>query len=193
MLPPSQDAGASISRSLKQGEQENRMAVQNPKELFVMLLSNVRHREERSTEILKHIGEAAKDPDIKEAVESHVFLKSQMIEALDRCFKLIGEKPQPQPAGDKLHDMLLEDFRKEVAEIHSPAAKHLFVLAKIKHVIHARIAEYVALTAMADLSGHYGVGVLLETCLAEKLAFVERAQRLMRRIVAHELGERLAA
>ncbi len=167
------------------------MAVQNPKELFVMLLSNVRHREERTAELLKHISEAVKDPNIKEAVESHVFLKSQMIETLDRCFKLIGEKPQA--TSERLHDVMLEDFRKELAEIQSPVARHLFVLAKIKHVIHLRIAEYVALTAMADISGHFGVGVLLETCLAEKMAFVERARRLMRRMIAHELGERLAA
>lgn len=167
------------------------MAVQNPKELFVMLLSNVRQHEERTSELLKHISEAVKDPDIKEAIDSHVFLKSQMIETLDRCFKLIGEKPHA--TSERLHDLMLEDFRKEVAEIQSPVARHLFVLAKVKHVIHLRIAEYVALTAMADLSGHFGVGVLLETCLAEKMAFVARAQRLVRRIVAHELGERLAA
>jgi ferritin-like metal-binding protein YciE len=167
------------------------MPIQNPKELFVMLLSNVRHREERTSELLKHVSEVAKDPDIKEAIESHMFLKSQMIETLDRCFKLIGEKPQP--TSEKLHDMLLEDFRKEVAEIQSPVARHLFVLAKVKHVVHMRIAEYVTLTAMADISGHFGVGVLLETCLAEKMAFIERARRLMRRIIAHELGERLAA
>lgn len=167
------------------------MAVQNPKELFVMLLSNVRQREERTSELLKHVGETVKDPDIKEAIESHVFLKSQMIETLDRCFKLIGEKPQA--TSERLHDLMLEEFRKELAEIESPVARHLFVLAKVKHVIHLRIAEYVALTAMADLSGHFGVGVLLETCLAEKMAFVERARRLIRRIVAHELGERLAA
>jgi ferritin-like metal-binding protein YciE len=167
------------------------MAVQNPKELFVMLLSNVRHREERTSELLKHISEAVKDPDIKEAIESHVFLKSQMIETLDRCFKLIGEKPVP--TSERLHDMMLEDFRKELAEIQSPVARHIFVLAKVKHVIHLRIAEYAALTAMADISGHFGVGVLLETCLAEKIAFVERARRLIRRMIAHELGERLAA
>lgn len=167
------------------------MSVQNPKELFVMLLSHARHREERTSEVLKHISGVVKDPDIKEALESHVFLKTQMIDTLDRCFKLIGEKPQPM--SDKLHDVLLEDFRKEIGEIESPVARHLFVLAKIKHVVHLRIAEYVALTAMADISGHYGVGVLLETCLAEKMAFVERARRLMRRILARELGERLAA
>ena len=42
------------------------------------------------------------------------------------------------------------------------------------------IGEYVALIAAADLTGHDAVGVLLETCLADKLAFVERTRRLIR-------------
>ena len=45
-----------------------------------------------------------------------------------------------------------------------------------------------ALIAAADLTGHYGVGVLLETCLADKLAFVERTRRLIRERIAHKLG-----
>ena len=167
------------------------MIVKTPKELFVALLSEVRHGEDRTMEVLRQIGDVAKDPDIREAVESHLFLKDQTVHALDRCFSLIGEKPLN--ATDRLHDVFVEDFRREIANIQSPVAKHLFILAKIKHLIQLRIAEYVTLTAMADLSGHYGVGVLLETCLAEKLAFVERARRLIRRMVEREVGTRLAA
>ena len=167
------------------------MTISNPKELFVALLSNVRQREERVTEILKEVSEAAKDPHIKEALESRVFLKSQMLDSLDRCFKLIGEKPMKQDT--RLHDIFVEDFRKELAAIDSPVAKHLFVLAKVKHLVHLHIGEYVALTAMADITKHFGVGVLLEACLAENMAFVERTRRVIRRIVEHEIGERLAA
>jgi hypothetical protein len=64
-----------------------------------MLLSNVRQREERLTEILKEVSDVAKDPHIKEALESPVFLKSQMLDSLDRCFKLIGEQPMKQTPG----------------------------------------------------------------------------------------------
>ena len=167
------------------------MTIQNAKELFVMLLSDVRHHEERTNEIFQEISEVAKDPDIKEALESRVFLKHQTISTLDRCFKLIGEKPVP--VADRLHSLFVEDFRRELAEIKSPVVRHLFVLAKVKHLIHLRIAEYLALTAMADVTRHYGVGVLLESCLAEKLAFVERARRLIKHVVEREMGERLAA
>jgi ferritin-like metal-binding protein YciE len=167
------------------------MTVKNPKELFVMLLSEVRQREERQTTILEEIANVAEDPDIKEALESRVFLKTQILSTLDRCFKLIGEKPMK--VGERLHDVFVEDFRKEVAEIKSPVVKHLFILARAKHLIHLRMAEDVALTAMADLTKHYGVGMLLESCLAENVAFVERTTRLIRRIVEAEVGERLAA
>ncbi len=94
---------------------------------------------------------------------------------------------------DRMHDIFIENFREELAEIESPVARQLFILAKAKHLIHLRIAEYVALTAMADITGHYGVGVLLESVLADKLVFVERARRLVRLLVEKEIGTRLAA
>jgi ferritin-like metal-binding protein YciE len=86
----------------------------------------------------------------------------------------------------------LEDFRKELAEIQSPAARHLYILAKLNHLAHLRMGEYAALTAAADLAGHHGVGVLLESCLADKLAFAERNRRLIRRVVEAKLAERAA-
>jgi len=93
----------------------------------------------------------------------------------------------------RLHDVFVEDFRKEVAEIQSPAARRLFILAKAIHLLHLRIAEYVALTAAADITGHYGVGVLLESCLADKLAFAERMRRLIRNVVETKVAERARA
>ena len=67
----------------------------------------------------------------------------------------------------RLHDVFVEDFRKELAEIQSPEAKRLFVLAKANHLSHMRTAEYVTLAAAADISGHQGAGVRLESCLAD--------------------------
>jgi hypothetical protein len=66
----------------------------------------------------------------------------------------------------------------------------LFVLAKLVHLTHLRVGEYMALVAAADASGHYGVGVLLESCLADKLAFVERTRRLIRQVVEVRVAER---
>ena len=80
----------------------------------------------------------------------------------------------------RLQDIFVEDFRKELAEMQTPEAKHLFILAKANQLMQLHLGEYVALIAAADVTGHYGVGVLLESCLADKLAFMERTQRFIR-------------
>jgi ferritin-like metal-binding protein YciE len=167
------------------------MPAKDPKEVFLMLLSDVRRNSERANKIYQEIGQMAQDPEVKEALESRAFISQRTLEKLDQCFKLINEKPL-QLSG-RVEEVFLEDFRKELGEIQSPEIRHLFILAKLVHLTHLRIGEYVALVAAADLSGHFGVGVLLESCLGEKLAFVERTRRLIRQIVETRILERMHA
>lgn len=162
------------------------MTVKNQKELFVMLLSDARQNAERSTKIYQEISQAAQDPDVKEALESRAWISEKDLAAIDRCFQLIGE--QPVKLSGRLQEVFVEDFRRELAEIQNPIAKHIYVLAKASHLVHLRMAEYVALVAAADVTGHYAVGVLLESCLADKVAFVERTRRLIRNFVATKLA-----
>jgi hypothetical protein len=99
---------------------------------------------------------------------------------------MIGE--QPVKFTGRLQEVFVEDFRRELSEIQNPVAKHLFVLAKASHLTHLRIAEYEELVAAADVTGHYAVGVLLDSCLADKLTFVERTRRLIRNFVATKIA-----
>jgi ferritin-like metal-binding protein YciE len=167
------------------------MPAKEPKEVFLILLSHVRQGTERATKLYDEIGDLAKDPEIKEAIEARAFISEGVLAKLDECFRILGEKPV-QLSGD-LRETFIEDFRKEFNEIQGPIARRLYVLAKLIRLTHMRIGEYVALTAAADLAGHHGVAVLLETCLADKLAFVERNRRLIRRIAEARVAERLAA
>jgi ferritin-like metal-binding protein YciE len=167
------------------------MSVKTPKELFVKMLSDVRARTEQSTKIYEELSEVAQDSNIKEALQSRAFLQDKVLSSLDRCFKLIGEKPVP--ISGHLQEVFVEDFRRELAEVQAPAAKALFVLIKANQLMHLRIAEYVALIAMADVTGHFGVGVLLESCLADKRAFIERTRRLIRNTIDTKHAIRLAA
>jgi len=167
------------------------MPAKDPKEVFVTILSDVRQGTEKAGKIYQEIGQMAQDPQIKEAVEARAFISEKTLEKLDQCFKLIGE--QPMKLTGRLQEIFVEDFRKELNEIQSPVAKRLFILAKPTHLTHLRIGEYVVLTAAADLAGHHGVGVLLESCLADKLAFVERTRRMIRNIVEAKVAERKGA
>jgi ferritin-like metal-binding protein YciE len=166
------------------------MAIKNPKELFVWLLSDVRQREERMTKIYQELSRAVEDPDIKEALESRAFVQKQTLSTLDQCFNLIGEKPVT--VNDRLHDVFMEDFRREVSEIQLPLAKALYVVARAHQLVHLHMGEYVAMIAMADITEHYGVGTLLESCLADKRAFVERTRRRVRNIIESKIAAGVA-
>src|SRR5215831_6279631 len=171
------------------------MSVQDPKQLFVRLLSGLRQGSERGTKIYQELSKLAEDPDIKEALEARALVSEQTLERLDQCFKLIGEPPVK--VSSRLQEVFLEEFHKELGEIQDPMARRLFILTRAAHLTHLRIAEYISLVAAADLTGHFGVGVLLETCLADRLAFVERTRRFIRNIVearvARKVSERVAA
>lgn len=167
------------------------MAINQPRELFVLLLSNVRQGAERATKAFQELSQAAQDPAVKQVLEARAFVNDKILATLDQCFKLIGE--QPVKTSGRIQEIFVEDFRKELAEIQGPVARHLFILAKAQHLIHLRIGEYMALTAAADLTGNYAVGTLIETCLADKLALAERTRRLIRNIVETKVAERLAA
>lgn len=166
------------------------MSARDPKEVFVMLLSNARNHTERSIKAYETIAQGAENPDVKEALKAREFIAQENLKTLDKCFEMIGEKPV-QVSG-KLQEVFIEDFKKELAEIQSPAARHLYILAKATHLAHLRFAEYAALIAAADATENYGVGVLLESVLADKLAFLERDRRLVRHLIAGRVKERLS-
>ena len=165
------------------------MPAKNPREVFLMLLSNARQNTERSAKVYQEFSKVAENPDVREALESRAFIADQNLEALDRCFEILEETPVK--LSGRLQEVFVEDFKKELQEIESPAARHLFILAKAIHLAHLRLAEYTTLVAAADVTGHFGVGVLLESVLADKLAFLERDRRLVRHIIAGKIAERI--
>ena len=162
------------------------MPIKTPRELCISMLSELRHGAERSKKVYEELGEAAQNPEIKEALDARELVSSQTINRLDECFKLIGEKPVK--INQRLHDVFIEDFRRELNEIHGPIVRKLFVLAKASHLAHLQVASYMTLITIADTLGHPGVGVLLESCLADKLAFMERTRHLIREHISQKVS-----
>ncbi len=156
------------------------MPFNNPKQIFVLMLSDLRQGTEKTTSIFQNLAQLAEDPDIKQALEARIFVSQTIAETLDQCFKLIDEQPIPlSGTRTRIYDVLAEDFRNEVAEIQDTKTRRFYILAKLNNLAHFRAAEYKTLIAAADVSGNYGVAALLETCLADHLAFVERTNRLI--------------
>jgi ferritin-like metal-binding protein YciE len=164
------------------------MPAKTHKETFLVLLSHVREGTEKATKIYDELGQVVQDPQVKDALEARAFVSQNILAKIDQCFKIIGE--QPVKLSGRLQDTFLEDFRKEVNEMQSPTARRFFVLAKFVQLAHLRIGELAVLVAAADATGHYGVGVLLESCLADSHAFVERTRRLIQGIIEVRVAER---
>jgi ferritin-like metal-binding protein YciE len=170
------------------------MPVKNPREIFVLMLSDLRQGSEKTTKIFQDLTQLAEDPDIKQALEARIFVSQKVAETLDQCFKLIGEQPMKlSGTRTRIYDALAEDFRKEVADIQDTKTRRFYILAKLNNLVHLRAAEYKTLIAAADISGNYGVATLLETCLADKLALAERTQHWLRRIAETEMAEKIGA
>ncbi|MGC1902791.1 MAG: DUF892 family protein [Candidatus Acidiferrum sp.] len=167
------------------------MSIKTPKELFVMLLTDVRQGAEKAGKIYDEIGQLVPDPQIKEALQARAFVSGEVLATLDECFNLIGE--QPAKLSGRLQEALVEDFRKELAEIQSPTARRIFALVKLNHLAQFRVSEYRALIAAAEVVGNNGVSLLLETCLADKLTFVERTQRFLRELIETKVTQQTAA
>jgi ferritin-like metal-binding protein YciE len=167
------------------------MPIKNPKEVFVLLLSNLRNSAMRETAFYQEINQLVQDPNIKEAIDARIFLSEKTTSTLDECFRIMNE--QPTKTTGRLHEVFMEDFRRELGEIQGPVARHLFILAKMHQLVHLRIGEYVALIAAADMTGDYAVGVLLESAVADKLAFVERTRRLVHHLIESKAAVKLAA
>ena len=167
------------------------MPVKTPKEVFLLLLSHARQGTERSIKVFQELSRMVENTDAKEALEARVFVSNNMLSQIDRCFELLGESPVKIEG--RLQEVVAEEFRKELAEVQNPLAKVLLILARAAHLAHLRIAEFQILTAAADLTGHFAVGLLLESCLAESIAFMERTRRLVRNLVEERLTETLAA
>jgi hypothetical protein len=100
---------------------------------------------------------------------------------LGQCLELIGVQSVQFSGG--LQNSFIEECRVQLAELRSENSARLFVLAKANELIHLRIGEYVALTASANMMGHCGLSLLLETCLASDLAFIELTKRMISNMV----------
>jgi ferritin-like metal-binding protein YciE len=169
---------------------ESIMPIKNAKELFALILSHARYGTERSVSVYKDLAELAQSPEVQQALAARAFVSQQNVERIDEAFKLIGEKPAN--VSDRLLDVFLDDFRKELAEMQSVEARRLFVMAKASQLSHMRAAEYASLVAAADVSGAYGVGVLLESCLADHLAFLKRTKRVVQAVIEAKVAARAA-
>src|SRR5215469_6893670 len=100
------------------------MPIKTPKELFVMLLTDLRQGAEKAEKIYEEIGQVVQEPHIKEALQARAFASGKVLATLEECFRLLVD--QPATMSGRLHETLIEEFRRQFAESHTPTDKRIF-------------------------------------------------------------------
>ena len=159
------------------------MQVNHLRTVFNQMLGTLRLSAEDCKKAFQELEQVVPDADVKDAMQSGVLLSDSVLSKISQCCEIVGQKPLT--VHESLDEDFVKDFRRELAQIRSADARGLFVLAKASQLIHLHMGTEVALLASAQLAGHYRVGTLLEDCLEDKLAFVERTRRLIYKRMPH--------
>ena len=67
--------------------------IENPYELFILLLSNVRQGTELTTQMFQDFSNITQNADAKEALAARVFVSQRVAEKVDACFDVIRDEP----------------------------------------------------------------------------------------------------
>ena len=140
------------------------MGIYNTRELYIKMLSDVLKREERVSEIFTMLREIAQDSRIKELLDSAMYLTENSCASLDRCFKMIGEKPVASES--KLLDVFIDDFKR-----NSNRFKHRLQKCSILQVKRVIWYRYVLENLKSCSDEWYewtsGVSLLLDSVLSQ--------------------------
>ena len=170
-------------------ESDGTMAIQTAEDLFLSILSHLHSAEQRTLQIVEEMSQQTQDKEVKELLDLRAYLQKQEISNIEECFRILGK--QPTPPITRFFDVLVEDFRRELSEIPTPALRALYILRAIRRAQEFHIAEYGTLVAMAGLVQNLPVAMLLERNLTDKMIFAERTRELIREIGRNVFAARM--
>ena len=134
------------------------------RETFLAELSAIYNAETLIVKALPKLAEAASDPDLKEALETHASETEDQVKRLDELFKELHISPKRKKS--KAIDGLLEDAKEAPSEEASDPA----IVAATQKIEHYEIATYQSLIAWGRaLDENDATGVLEEILEEEEL------------------------
>lgn len=173
------EEGTSRGRGGRQGGRENEAGVvQQTRELFLRELSDIYDGERRGSEMLPMLADEVADEGIRTAFREHEEETRQQIQNLDRCFEVMGEKPQRVTC--RPVDGLRQEHDRFVRERPSDQVMTMFALGAESKTEGFEIASYRALVNMAGVMGEQECARLLQENLKQEERMAERVERLSR-------------
>lgn len=161
--------------------------MQTAHELYIHELNDMLSAEQMLVEALQEQADAASNPQLKKAFESHLAQTQKQVERLQRCFEEIGEEPEDEEC--KGMKGLVEEFRSFVEEKDpSPDILDHFACGAAAKVEQYEIKGYESLIELAESMEHNQAVKLLNQSLKEEQSTLEKMERFGERLQPENLG-----
>lgn len=161
--------------------------MQTAHELYIHELNDMYSAEQMLVEALQEQAEAANNPQLKKAFESHLAQTQKQVERLQRCFEEIGEEPEDEEC--KGMKGLVEEFRSFVQEKEpSPDILDHFACGAAAKVEQYEIKGYESLIELAESMEHNQAVKLLNQSLKEEQSTLEKMEKFGDRLQPENLG-----
>lgn len=161
--------------------------MQTAHELYIHELNDMFSAEQMLVEALQEQADAANNPQLKKAFESHLAQTQKQVERLQRCFEEIDEEPEDEEC--KGMKGLVEEFRTFVEEKDpSPDILDHFACGAAAKVEQYEIKGYESLIELAESMEHNQAVKLLNQSLKEEQSTLEKMEKLGERLQPENLG-----
>jgi ferritin-like metal-binding protein YciE len=160
--------------------------MQTAHELYIHELNDMLSAEQQLTDALQEQAEAASNPQLKKAFESHRAQTQKQVERLQRCFEEIDE----QPEGEECKGIkgLIEEFKSFVEKDPSPDILDHFACGAAAKVEQYEIKAYESLIELAESMEHNQAVKLLNQSLKEEESTLEKMEKFGERLQPENLG-----
>ena len=161
--------------------------MQTAHELYIHELNDMLSAEQMLVEALQEQADAANNPQLKKAFESHLAQTQKQVERLQRCFEEIAEEPEDEEC--KGMKGLVEEFRTFVEEKDpSPDILDHFACGAAAKVEQYEIKGYESLIELAESMEHNQAVRLLNQSLKEEQSTLEKMEKFGERLQPEHLG-----
>lgn len=144
--------------------------------LFVDELQDIYDAEQQIAEALPQMADAAANPDLKQAFESHLAETADQIDRLDRVFEIIGVMPSGIECAAARG--LIEESDDVIESLGEPAVKDAALIGAAQRVEHYEMASYGTACALAKQLNLEEAANLLHRNLEEEEAADKKLTRL---------------
>ena len=158
--------------------------MKTPTDLFLHFLQDIYYAEQQILKALPKMEKAAKNAQLKQALEQHRHETQGQVERLQQVFEMIGKRARGTTC-DAING-IIEEGDEMIEEFKAGEVRDAGILADAQAVEHYEMARYGTLIAWAKAMGKNDCVQLLQQTLEEE----KKADSLLSHIASQDVNKR---